>query len=99
MEDVLYQQSQGVNLNKKLQLRIFTLFFVKDYQNFLFDAAKKPYIIGYHRCQYMDRFNEDIMQLKQGMVQENGSAYEPHASLVTEINKKAIFIFSKRIKQ
>ena len=50
-------------------------------------------------CQYMDRFNEDIMQLKQGMVQENGSAYEPHASLVTEINKKAIFIFSKRIKQ
>ena len=39
------------------------------------------------------------MQLKQGMVQENGSAYEPHASLVTEINKKAIFIFSKRIKQ
>lgn len=69
------------------------------YQNFLFDAAEKPYIIGYHRCQYMDRFNEHIMQLKQGMVQENGSAYEPHASLVTEINKKAIFIFSKRIKQ
>ena len=68
------------------------------YQNFYL-MRQKPYIIGYHRCQYMDRFNEDIMQLKQGMVQENGSAYEPHASLVTEINKKAIFIFSKRIKQ
>ena len=34
MEDVLYQQSQGVNLNKKLQLRIFILFFVNDYKNF-----------------------------------------------------------------
>ena len=69
------------------------------YQNFLFDAAK-AYIIGYHRCQYMDRFNEDIMQAKT----KNGAGewkcvMEPHASLVTEINKKAIFIFSKRIKQ
>ena len=46
MEDVLYQQSQGVNLNKKLQLRIFILFFDNDYQNFfLYLSLKERFMI------------------------------------------------------
>ena len=65
------------------------------YDEHLIAAASKPYIIGYHRCQYMDRYDENLEMLKQGMVQQNGVPYEPHATLIKEVNKKAKDLFNK----
>ena len=65
------------------------------YDEHLIAAASKPYIIGYHRCQYMDRYDENLKMLKQGMVQQNGVPYEPHATLIKEVNKKAKDLFNK----
>jgi len=33
--------------------------------------------------------------LKQGMINENGEAYEPHASIITSTNKKAKEVFER----
>ena len=65
------------------------------YDEHLIAAASKPYIIGYHRCQYMDRYDENLEMLKQGMVQQNGVPYEPHATLIKEVNKKVKDLFNK----
>ena len=65
------------------------------YDVHLIAAASKPYIIGYHRCQYMDRYDENLEMLKQGMVQQNGVPYEPHATLIKEVNKKVKDLFNK----
>ena len=65
------------------------------YDEHLIAAVSKPYIIGYHRCQYMDRYDENLKMLKQGMVQQNGVPYEPHATLIKEVNKKVKDLFNK----
>ena len=33
-------------------------------------------------------YDEDLKMLKQGMVQQDGIPYEPHATLIMNINKK-----------
>ena len=55
----------------------------------------EPYLIGYHRCQYIDRYEPINNLLKQGMINENGEAYEPHASIITITNKKAKEVFER----
>lgn len=66
-----------------------------NYGSYIKDAVKKPYIIGYHRCQYIDRYNHSAKKLKQGMVKEDGEAYEPHASIITSENNEVQKIFKK----
>tara|TARA_B100001173_G_C15976679_1_gene542521 strand:+ start:217 stop:1395 length:1179 start_codon:yes stop_codon:yes gene_type:complete len=63
------------------------------YKDYIEAAVKEPYLIGYHRCQYIDRYNHKNDLLKQGMVREDGTAYEPYTKTVTSSNKavKAIF--------
>jgi hypothetical protein len=46
------------------------------YANYLPDAFTKPYIIGYHRCQYIDRFDNRLGVLKQGLLKEDESPYK-----------------------
>lgn len=65
------------------------------YDEHLLAAVSKPYIIGYHRCQYIDRYDEDLKMLKQGMVQQNGVPYEPHATLIMNVNKKVKELFNR----
>ena len=43
----------------------------------------------------MDRYDENLEMLKQGMVQQNGVPYEPHATLIKEVNKKVKDLFNK----
>jgi hypothetical protein len=45
------------------------------YAQYLKDAFEKPYIIGYQRCQYIDRFDTHRGILKQGMLREDGTPY------------------------
>ena len=42
----------------------------------------------------MDRYDEDLKMLKQGMVQQDGIPYEPHATLIMNINKKVQRLFN-----
>ena len=58
-------------------------------------VVNEPYLIGYHRCQYIDRYEPISNLLKQGMINENGEAYEPHASIITSTNKKAKEVFER----
>ena len=44
------------------------------YEQYLNDAFKKV-ILGYQRCQYIDRFADGAGMLKQGIVQD-GTAYK-----------------------
>ncbi len=65
------------------------------YAQYLEDAFEKPYIIGYQRCQYIDRFAENPGVLKQGMLRQNGTPYKTLARLVGEANAEAIERFLK----
>ena len=61
-------------------------------------AFKKPYIIGYHRCQYIDRFAEPPGVLKQGMIRQDGTAYETLVQHVREANAQALNRFVEEWK-
>jgi hypothetical protein len=67
----------------------------KAYAKYLEDAFKKPYIIGYHRCQYIDRFAKHPGVLKQGMLREDGTPYKTLAQYTTEANRAAVRSFAE----
>ena len=55
------------------------------------DAVQKPYIIGYHRCQYISRCTSDVCTtLKQGVLQVDATPYEDLARELTVGNKAVI---------
>lgn len=45
-------------------------------EQFLLDAFAQPYILGYMRCQYIDRFTERRNAIKLGLLRDDGSPYE-----------------------
>ena len=65
------------------------------HSEYINDVVNEPYLIGYHRCQYIDRYEPINNLLKQGMINENGEAYEPHATIITSTNKKAKEVFER----
>ena len=65
------------------------------HSEYINDVVNEPYLIGYHRCQYIDRYEPINNLLKQGMINEDGVAYEPHASIITSTNKKAKEVFER----
>ena len=56
------------------------------YGRYLPDAFARPYIIGYHRCQYIDRFETRLGVLKQGLLREDQSPYEVLVEAVRRTN-------------
>ena len=62
------------------------------YAKYLEDALAKPYIVGYHRCQYIDRYQDwkGSGLLKQGLVREDGRNYETLARITAQANRLAI---------
>jgi hypothetical protein len=66
------------------------------YRNYLAEASSRPYILGYHRCQYIDRFNEHPGVLKQGMLREDGTAYPVLQDAVKEANQATLDYFSSQ---
>ena len=64
------------------------------YRRHLHDAFEKPYILGYQRCQYIDRFARHPGVLQQGLLREDGSPYETLVQRVSEANAKAIQDFA-----
>lgn len=68
------------------------------YARYLKDAFTKPYIIGYQRCQYIDRFEAHLGILKQGMVREDGMPYKTLVKHVSEANAAAMKQFNTGVK-
>jgi hypothetical protein len=58
----------------------------KAHARYLEEAFAKPYILGYHRCQFIDRYIPSQGILKQGLLREDGSPYEELVRTVTENN-------------
>jgi len=65
------------------------------YAQYLEDAFSKPYIIGFQRCQYIDRFAEHPGVLKQGMIREDGTPYRTLMKYVLEANEQALRVFKE----
>ncbi|MEX0886256.1 MAG: discoidin domain-containing protein [Phycisphaeraceae bacterium] len=53
---------------------------------YLADAFDRPYMIGVHRCTYIDRPRGE--QLKQGFVRQDGTPYERTIQRYTEIHRE-----------
>lgn len=64
------------------------------YAKYLNDALSKPYILGYHRCQYIDRFQPHLKVLKQGLIKADATPHEELVKLLTEINQSALERFA-----
>jgi hypothetical protein len=69
------------------------------YGDYLKAAVDKPYVIGYQRCQYIDRFEQGAGVLKQGMIREDGTPYEILAGLVTHANAAATTQFLEQLSK
>jgi len=66
------------------------------YGQYLRDAFTKPYIIGYQRCQYIDRFAAHPGVLKQGMLRQDGTPYKTLVQYVSKANAEAENWFSDK---
>ena len=60
------------------------------YEQYLKDAFEKSYIIGYQRCQYIDRYADGAGMLKQGIVREDGTAYKTLTQAFRQANLQAL---------
>jgi len=56
------------------------------YAQYLDDAFAQPYLVGVHRCEYMDLPRDKV--LKQGLVQQDGRPYVRTVQRYSEIHKK-----------
>ena len=68
------------------------------YDQYLKDAFSKPYIIGYQRCQYVDRFEERSGVLKQGVIREDGTPYKTLTQHISKANAAARKRFQALVK-
>lgn len=70
---------------------------VTAYGAYLREAAARPYIVGYNRCQIRDVVQPDGM-LKQGLLQRNGEPYPDYASQIAAFNRRTLDALYKGLK-
>jgi len=58
----------------------------KAYTQYLEDAFAMPFVIGYNRCQYIDRYQARLKMLKQGLLQVDGTPHKELAERVLKAN-------------
>jgi hypothetical protein len=58
--------------------------------DFFHAALAKPYIIGYQRCQYIDRYVADRSLHKQGLIGADGKPHEKLVRLLSAGNREAV---------
>ncbi|MEM9282758.1 MAG: hypothetical protein AAGA96_13100 [Verrucomicrobiota bacterium] len=56
------------------------------YEAYLNDGFSTPFLLGYNKCQYIDRFKGAAKILKQGLLKEDGTPYEELVDWVQETN-------------
>ena len=64
--------------------------------NYVNTALSKPYILGYHRCQYIDRYQSHLSVLKQGLIKADGKPYEELVNLLTNTNHAILKRFATK---
>ncbi len=60
------------------------------YDSYLSRAFERPYVIGYQRCQYVDRFEPSLGVLKQGLLREDETPYKLLVNQVRRTNMKIV---------
>jgi hypothetical protein len=68
------------------------------YADYLRDLFECPWVLGYHRCQYIDRVAPDGRTLKQGLLQKHGA---PHPILVEQVartNRAILAAFEQQVR-
>jgi hypothetical protein len=53
------------------------------------EAFAKPYILGYMRCQYIDRFTPRRNAIKFGLIRHDGTPYNDLVKATKEANLEA----------
>ncbi len=66
------------------------------YEQYMADAFATPYIVGYHRCHYMNRFSARRNLLMQGLVREDWKPYETLVEATGRANRSTLAAFSRR---
>ena len=56
------------------------------YRDYLAEAFARPYVVGYHRCHYFDRFAATHGLLMQGLRAENGTPHQVLTDVVRRAN-------------
>lgn len=56
------------------------------YARYLDEGFSTPYLIGYNKCQYIDRFTSRNNELKQGLLQVDGTPYPEWVDWVQKVN-------------
>ncbi len=72
---------------------------VEAHHTFLKKCVERNYIIGYQRCQYISSYDTSRGLLKQGLLKENGEAYETFVSGLAVNNKSLMEFLFKKLKQ
>lgn len=65
----------------------------KAYARYLEAAFAAPYVVGYHRCQYINRFDSRVGLLKQGLLREDERPY----AVLTEHVRRANLEVQRRL--
>ena len=66
------------------------------YTEYLRALINCPYILGYHRCQYIDQVASGSLQLKQGLFRANEKPYKVLVKHVRKANNEILTTFSER---
>jgi hypothetical protein len=62
--------------------------YVAYYERYVTTALSRPYVVGYHKCQYQDQVSPGGL-LKQGLLKTNGEPY-PTVDGIRSANLKAL---------
>ena len=67
-------------------------------ENYIGRMAAQPYIIGYHRCQYLDYYDPHRGLLKQGLLDRNGEFHQELTNYISRANKEALEFVRKALE-
>lgn len=67
-------------------------------QSFMLTAFSRPYIIGYMRCQYINRWSNRRNALKQGLLREDGTPYQKTLDMFRITNRTIVEALSCLVK-
>ena len=68
-------------------------------EQFLKEAFAQPYILGYMRCQYIDRFTERRNAIKLGLLRDDGSPYDKLVDASTRANATVKEMVRKAVRK
>jgi hypothetical protein len=68
------------------------------YNAYLWALLERPYIVGYHRCQYIDRVVPGSSLLKQGLLRADETPYSSLVDQVRKTNREILSAWKLRLR-